>query len=374
MRYRAKEARVKALILGAVVAALVLPASAASPPKNQVPRLERQIAALAPTVQRLEVRVGRDPVPLQGIPLRSETGVRLVVSQNPPLILDVDTGNVSRVRGIPYVRGRQVVIVRNRRAPIAIAEPYSRRGKLYAVRGQQTRAMLLGAGSEAAPAVSGESVWVKRVLRRSHCSLRQVRLDGRVVRAARAFRCAWTVYPGGELGLGVGPTRVIDPVTGRTVFKTRLGIVAVAGKTVVLQQSGRQFTLVDTASGAQRRLAWPDTEALGSHETDVDVRGRFVALSFGNPSWTSEAGQFFDVWVLDTQTAKLTQLPDMPAFVWLKWTNMAWTEDGRLVLLARSAGKDMVAVWQPGQERLEVKKVRLPGRNSVYSDSFAPLG
>src|SRR5688500_20369460 len=50
----------------------------------------------------------------------------------------------------------------------------------------------------------------------------------------------------------------------------------------------------------------------------------------------------------------------MPAFVALKQTNMAWTDDGRLVLLGESR-RTLVAVWRPGEDRLAVRAVRLPG-------------
>jgi hypothetical protein len=98
-----------------------------------------------------------------------------------------------------------------------------------------------------------------------------------------------------------------------------------------------------------------------------------VALAFANPSWTSAAGQAFDVWVLDTKTGKLTELPGMPAFVELKGTNMAWTTDGRLVLLAQSGRKGIVAVWRPGQRQLARRTTHLPGRERSGSDSFALL-
>jgi hypothetical protein len=157
------------------------------------------------------------------------------------------------------------------------------------------------------------------------------------------------------------------------IFKTRLGIVAVAGEKLVLEDGpGRGFTLLDAATGAQRRLPWPSLLAK-LDQPAVDPAGRFVALAFASVSWTSGAGQAFDVWALDTKTGKLTQLPGMPAFVALKSTNMAWTPDGRLVLLAESAGKDMVGVWRPGEQHLALKTVRLPDRSNSGSDSFAPL-
>jgi len=197
-----------------------------------------------------------------------------------------------------------------------------------------------------------------------------------VLRAPRAVPCSWALYPAGLLGLRVRPSRIVDPSTGRTVFKTSLGIVAVAGRTIVLHGHD-EFVLFDTATGARKRRAWPDTSGR-LYITAVEVRGRYVALSFGNPSWTSEGrypdDQYYDAWVLDTDTAELTQLPAMPAFVALKWTGTAWTRDGRLVLLTRSGGNDVVAVWRPGQERLGINRMRLRARDSVAYTGFALLG
>ena len=101
------------------------------------------------------------------------------------------------------------------------------------------------------------------------------------------------------------------------------------------------------------------------------TRGARVALNFAVPFWPG-GGQALDVWVLDARTAKLSQVPGMPALVALKRTSIAWTDDARLVLLGESAGKEVVALWRPGQKRLAVKAVRL-GRHSGYSDTFAPL-
>ena len=44
----------KTLLMVVVVAALALPATAASPPKVQIAKLKRQVAALTAKVQRLE--------------------------------------------------------------------------------------------------------------------------------------------------------------------------------------------------------------------------------------------------------------------------------------------------------------------------------
>jgi hypothetical protein len=142
------------------------------------------------------------------------------------------------------------------------------------------------------PSSDGSAVWVQEPVDRSRCALRQVGLDGRVIRPRRQFPCAsGSDPPGGSLGLVVNRTRVIDPRTGRTVlrtpldiFKTRLGIVAVAGEKLVLEDGpGKCFTLLDAATGAEQRLPWPSLLA-GLDQPAVDLQGRFVALAFANPA------------------------------------------------------------------------------------------
>jgi hypothetical protein len=320
-----------------------------------------------------------DPGPLRGAPLQGKSGVRLVVGHRRPLVLDVDSGRVTIVRGVPSVNHGTIVVGVGGHSAVVLAEPVWRHGQLYAIRGKDAHLSRLGAGMDATPGGDAKSVWLERFIRRSHCTLRQVRLDGRLLRAPRAFRCTWRTSPGGSLGLAVSSSRVIDPLTGRTVFRSplnrlnrRLAIVAIAGTKVALQDGpGRALTLLDAATGTRRHVEWPDTPG-SLFGAAVDVPGRFVALEFGNPSWTGPTGQAYDVWVLDTETAKLTQLPSMPAFVWLKWTSMAWTEAGRLVLLTRDAGRQMVALWRPGETHLQLKTVRLPNPH-VASNTFAIL-
>jgi hypothetical protein len=311
-----------------------------------------------------------EPGPLRGVPLEGKTGLRLVVSYGTPVFLDVDTLRVTRVRGAPAGRVAYVVGVHGR--AVVIADPFARRGRVYALRGWDLSLSPLGPGSEVVSASDGRSVWIKRIVRPSHCTLRKAGIDGRLLRAPKEFPCSKGIYSGGLLGLGVSSTRIIDPVTRRAVFTTRSGIVAVAGKKVVLTNGpGRQFAVVDTATGTENRFAWPDTPgSLG--QAAVDVQGRFVALEFGNPSWTGPGGQAWDVWLLDTRTAKVTHVPDLPAFVWLKWTTMDWTADGRLVLVTRNDDRQVVAVWRPGQARLHLKTVRIPNRSAAVR-TFAIL-
>lgn len=312
------------------------------------------------------------PVPLQGLRLRGESKLRLLVANLPPFVLNVDTGRVTPVAGGPAARRGVLWVVGVAGRDAVIVAQSGPETKMYGVRSRGAQVSYLGTGSDALPASDGRSVWVRSFVARSHCTLRQIGLSGREVRAPRRFPCGWKIDAGGSLGLVVRRTVVVDPRTGRTVLRTHWGVLAAVGKDLLLAGPGKAFTLLNAETLTKRRLPWPSS----LNELDqpaVDPRGRFVALAFADPAWKGGGLQALDVWLLDTQTDKLMQLPGMPAFVSLKFTSMAWTRDDRLVLLGESRGKDMVASWRPGQRHLAVKAVRLPKRISG-SDSFAVLG
>jgi hypothetical protein len=307
---------------------------------------------------------GGDPHPLRGAPLR-ETGLRLLVASDPPFVLDVDRGTVSRVAGVPPVHvGTVSVVSVAGRAGVVVADG-GEAADLYALRSR--RAAALGTGTHVWPAAGGGAVWVQSRAA-SGCRLRQVGLDGRLLWPRRPFPCATASDPaGGSLGLVVNRTRIVDPRAGRVVVRTRAGILAVVGRTLVLLD-GRRLVLLDAETRVERSLGWPSVLVRIDHHTAVDPRGRYVVLAFAEP-----AGQALDLWLLDVRTARLTQLPSMPALVALKATSIEWTDDGRLVLLGESGGRDVVAVWRPGDKRLRLKAVELPERDGG-SDTFAPLG
>jgi hypothetical protein len=265
-----------------------------------------------------------------------------------------------------FTAPRDMVLIRDHIRLVSVE------GELYGVRGAAAAAVALGPGSSAVPV--GDAVWIKRRLGGSICTLRQVSLDGRVLRRARTVPCGWTLQAGGDAALVASRTRVIDPATLRTVLRTRAGVVAAAGRSLVLVDDANppRFTLLDTRTGVRRVFAWPSIVA-SRDGAAVDPRGRYVALGFGNPAWAGGGQQVEDVWILDTATRRLRQLPGMPAFVHLKATDMAWTADGRLVLLAEDDRRTVVAVWRPGDRRLAVREIDLPARDGS-SDSFAPLG
>jgi hypothetical protein len=313
-----------------------------------------------------------EPAPLHGTPLAPDTGLRLLVADEPPFVLDVDSGRVTRVRGVPP-SGLGVVWVAGvaGRAGLVVVDSWPN-AAIYAL-GPGGRLASLGDGATVTPAADGRSAWIKRVVTRSRCTLRQVALDGRTLRAPRAFPCSWRPerQAAGPLGLVVNRTRVIDPLTGRTVYRARAGILVAAGKRLVLAGPSGALTVVDTATGSERTFARPSTLA-GLDEPAVSPRGRLVALAFADPAYGGGPLQALDVWLLDTVAGTLTQVPGMPAAVSLKRTSMAWTRDGRLVLFGESGRRNVVAVWRPGDSTLAVRPVRFPERNGS-SDSFAVL-
>lgn len=315
-----------------------------------------------------------DPGELHGTPLGRHTGLRLVVADNPPFVFDVDSGAVTRLRGVGNVF---TVLGVSGTGAIVVADPTMPGNKrLYVVRNGAATASLIGSGRDVAPAAGGAGVWVTRVVSRNHCALRRIGLDGRQS-PARPIPCRWVIAPASGLGLVVRRTRIIDPHTGRKVFGSREGVIAVAGTRVLLARGTRhapddRFTLIDAASGARHLLRWPSTLA-DLEQPMVDPRGRYIALPFGDPSYHLTGNQVLDVWMLDTATAQLTHLPATPAYVSLKRTSIAWTDDGRLVLLGEEDERAFVGVWRPGAKRLSLETVRLPKRDGG-SDAFAPIG
>jgi hypothetical protein len=310
-----------------------------------------------------------DPVPLAGAPLKGASRLHLLVANNPPFVLDVDTGRVTPIRA-PVVMKRGVLWVTAVAGVAGVIVAGDLEARIYVVRARGARPIFLGGGRSAVPSGDGKSVWIKSA-GSSACALRRVGLDGQQIGQEQPFACSETIQSGGSLGLISNRTRIIDPLTGQTLLTTPYGVLAVAGKSLVLAGPEKAFTLLDTVTGTQRKLAWPSI-LYGLDGADADYQGRRVALAFADPAWQSGAHQAMDVWVLDTRTGRLAHLPGMPAFVDLKFTSMQWTRGGRLVILGETDQKGFVAVWRPGAAKLQVERVRVPQRTSG-SDSFAPL-
>ncbi len=314
----------------------------------------------------------RPPGPIRGVALGSDTGLRLLVADNPPFVLDVDRATTTRVTGVSKAAFvvLWVVAVGGREA-VAVADS-APAARLYGIRGASARVARLGTGTQAWADAGGRAAWILSRVGRSRCRMRLSALDGRLLRRPQPFPCPTFNDPSaGSLGLVVNGRQIVSPRTGRTVLRTDAPVVAAVGRKLVLRQGPRALALLDAASGITRRLGWPSSLSR-LDQPAADPRGRYIALAFADPAWHGGGRQVMDIWLLDALTGRLAQLPGMPAFVSLKSTSIAWSDDGRLVLLGEDRSRKFVAVWRPGQPRLPVKTLQFPERRSG-SDTFASL-
>jgi len=319
---------------------------------------------------------GAEPAPLHGAPLTGKTGLRLLVANVPPLLVDVDSGRVTRITGLP-LRGKPVLSVSavGEDAVVWLDRP-SRgvpRAEVYVVRRGATKAARLATAWGVAPSRDGRAVWLKSFADARHCILRELWLNGHERRRAQPIPCSTRLVDSGSGGLLVQGSSVVDPASGRTVLRSG-GIWAMAGRFALTGGSKRGLALSDLRTGNRWRLGWPSrvggaTSQGGMDQAAVATDRKSIAVSFSDPAWQGGGTQVTDVWLLNPLTRRFQHLPDMPAAVSLKFTSMTWASRLRLVMLAQTAQHDVVAVWRPGQKQFHVRRVQLPERNSG-SDSF----
>jgi hypothetical protein len=346
-------------------------------------RLLVLLAVLVAFASTAASAIAPTPGPLTGVPLTGSTGLRLLVANKPPFFLDVDTGRMTPVTGL-NVRGtstlwlqavgEDAVVWLDRRRPTGKFVPV---GEIYAVRHRTSAATRIATGWAVAPAADGLAVWVKSFKDGHHCTLAEVGLDGSRLRRPRPLPCSTELAVAGSVPLLVRRNSVVDPLTGRTLLHGRAGVWAISGDLALTRlrrlEPPELLALRDLRSGERWPLPWPSeigvTGQGGTDQAVVQPNGNVIALDFGDPAYQDSGTQVTDVWLLDPTARSFQHLPDMPAAVSLKFTSMSWTSDGRLVMLARTAGRDVVAVWRPGEKRIAVRRVRLPARNSG-SDAF----
>ena len=333
------------------------------------------LSARSPAAASAPARPGE----LRGVPLTGATGLVLLVSADPPYLLDVDTGHVTPVKGLSVhgsgpvlsvLAAGQDAVVWIDRGPLTSGIP---RAGIYLVRHGSALATGIAVGSDVQPAAGGRSVWVKSFIDAHHCTLREISLAGRPLRDPRPVPCsAVLIDPGAGALLGEGRS-VIDPASGRVLLHTS-SLWAIAGHVAVtFGEPLRPLTLTDLRTGMRRALRWP-SQIGGPDEAAVDPSAKLIALSFSDPAYHATGTQVTDVWLLDPSTGRWQHLPGMPGDVALKFTSMSWTSDGRLVMLAQTptsgpASHVVIAVWRPGQRSLAVRSVHIPARDSG-SDSF----
>jgi len=305
---------------------------------------------------------------LHDAPLHA-SGLRLLVADSRPFVLDVDSGRTTPVRGLGSTQNAVVSVVpvgRDAALWVDRREGYLGAG-VYSVRHGAAVARRIGTAWEVAPSADGRAVWLKSYRGARRCTLAEVRLDGTVRTPARPLPCSARLVGSGTRPLLGRGGSLVDPATGRVLLRAA-NVLAVTGRYAVGESGGRLW-VADFATGRRRALRWPSTLAYADAPA-VAPGGRLIALGFADPAYGGGATQVADAWLLDPASGRLTRVPGLPAAVALKFTSMSWTADGRLVWLAESGGRDVVAVWRPGRRRLSVRPVRIP-RRTGGSDTFA---
>jgi len=230
---------------------------------------------------------------------------------------------------------------------------------------------------ETSPVLGQPAIWLLRWPHAGPCSLRRVPGSGRAVHVPCGTIAAQT-----QAGLWIGAV-IVNPLTGRTVARSAVppgdgaalyplwGTLALENRGLAPGGSlGTQFghlSLVNLIGGERRALVWPSY--FGNVIRVVpEPGGPLVAVDFGSPAYPGPA-QAEDIWILNTTTATFTHLPGYPAQVDIKASNVVWTNDRRLVIVAHGGGRAVVAIWKPGQATLPLRTV--PGR--LGYNAFIPI-
>jgi hypothetical protein len=205
--------------------------------------------------------------------------------------------------------------------------------------------------------------------------------SGAVIPFGAARRSSTTVE---VLPYGQGALASVDPHDGPrlSLYLRATGSERVA--TAVEAQSARKawlrwavardgeghLTLVDRSTWLRRRLPWKSI--LGSLDgAYVEPHGPYVAIGFADPAYPGPQ-QAEDIFLLNRRSGSLIHVPGFPAQIELKRSSMAWTDDGRLVLLVRDARQTRIGIYRPGARTVALRRVVLPAA-SGGSDQFVPI-
>src|SRR5262249_44910767 len=252
-----------------------------------------------------------------------------LISADPPVVLNVDTGTVRPVTGLnvkgdPVLSvlavGKDAVVWLDRRTPSRTAS-----AEIYVVRHGTTTATRIATGGEVAPAAAGRAIWLLSYTDAHHCTLSEIGLDGRVRQRARPISCSTQLIDSGSGAVLVRDRRVVDPRTGRTLLRTGSLWAIATGRALTSTPTsgcpgisclgpGRPLMLTDLRTGTRWRLPWPSPIGL-TDQAVVQPDGRLIALDFADPAYQGGGTQVTDVWLLDPATRRFRHLPDMPAAV-----------------------------------------------------------
>jgi len=229
-----------------------------------------------------------------------------------------------------------------------------------------TAATRLGSALQVIPARDGEGLWLLRRGPGKSCLLVEVTLGGQRRGAARLTSCQTGLVadvPAGLLTSSAGPLGrnahgdLLRP-DGEVIRFGDEYAQPVVGN-LLLSGADRHTPLVlrDVSTGAARKLRWPSRPGYGLGQVDGQLQGQFAAIDFDKYSPVDR----YDLWLLDTRTGRWQHFPDMPAHAIPKTTDVQWTADGRVVILAANA----LGIWRPGDAHLAVRRVPPPKQPGI---------
>jgi hypothetical protein len=134
--------------------------------------------------------------------------------------------------------------------------------------------------------------------------------------------------------------------------------------------SNERLRIVDRVGDNDRTLRWPSILG-GPGKAIVQPGGRYIVLQFGDPAYPGPQ-QAEDLFLYDTWTKKLLHVPGFPAQVELKFSDIAWASDGRLIMLLQAAGTTRLGIYRPGAHTVSLRHEDLPPP-SGGSPSFVPI-
>jgi hypothetical protein len=292
------------------------------------------------------------------------------------LVVDLDRHRVQPETGLPtggepvvsvLPVGGHAVIVSER-----VCTGCQQAVEVYGIWRGHTTAVQLGRAQEVAAARDGQAVWLLGQRTPTACTLREVGLEGRLQRPPWPVPCTTTPHAELPADLLVATGTAHDPwerptsLLDQAGHRTRLGfpaanLLAATGQLLLTSAEPQApLTLTNLASHRSWRLGWPTRLRGGTHIAAVHPNGRDIAVGFHGLAAPGEEG--YDLWLLNTASRRWQHLPDLPAAdVAVKATDLAWTRDGRLVVLTGTATHgQVVAVWRPGQPRLALRPLELP--------------
>jgi hypothetical protein len=337
------------------------------------------------------------PTWLTGPPLLGPTHLRLVVSENigPASVVDVDSDQARAVRGLGVPRqqrtwspalypliaapgGALAVVTHQRCARCTVTKTDFLIGADGSVR-RTTTVTLARDQHTSTPALGSPSAsWVLTWPRSGRCTLR---LEPSL-RPPVAVPCgsARSDTPAGLVLSRGSEAMLVDPRSGRVRERLAVhGQFDVISNTFALTSTApgipgegdalpTHLALVNLSTGARTRLRWPSTLHFGYRVLPEPGRS-LAAVEFADPAYLSSGRQASDVWLLDPRTGAFTHVPGFPILEHLKFSDIAWTGDHRLVVAAQGGGRTAIGIWRPGSARLRVGTApQLPG----YSQ-FVPL-